>query len=164
MANNPEPITHKDKSWNFLATIFFVLCLIGLGFYLRSQEIKLQDASLLDLFIMSLATYRLTRILVFDKIFKLFRDFIRSRSGWKVFYVIKEIITCPWCAGVWVAMTIVILYYFVPFGKLFIYILAISGVASFFVILVNNIGLSTEEKQQRVKEIKADSDYTKADA
>ena len=143
MANNPEPITHKDKSWNFLATIFFVLCLIGLGFYLRSQEIKLQDASLLDLFIMSLATYRLTRILVFDKIFKLFRDFIRSRSGWKVFYVIKEIITCPWCAGVWVAMTIVILYYFVPFGKLFIYILAISGVASFFVILVNNIGLST---------------------
>jgi len=164
MANNPEVPTHKDKSWNFLATIFFVICLVALGFYLHYKEIKLQDATVLELFIMSLATYRLTRILVFDKIFKLFRDFIRSRSGWKVFYVIREIITCPWCAGVWVAMTIVIFYYFIPFGKLFIYILAISGVASFFVVLVNNIGLSTEEKQQRVKEIKADSDYTKADS
>ena len=163
MATNSESQTKKDKSWNFLATVFFVLCLIALGYFMHREGIKLQDASLLDLFIMSLATYRLTRILVFDKIFKLFRDFIRSRSGWKVFYVIREIITCPWCAGVWVALTIVILYYFVPFGKLFIYILAISGIASFFVIVVNNIGLSTEERQHRVKEIKAESDYTKVD-
>ena len=163
MAINADPPSQKDTSWNFLATIFFIICLVALGYYLHNEGIKLQDTSILELFVMSLATYRLTRILVFDKIFKLFRDFIRSRSGWKVFYVIREIITCPWCAGVWVALTIVVLYYFVPFGKLFIYILAISGVASFFVILVNNIGLSTEEKQQRVKEIKAESDYTKVE-
>jgi hypothetical protein len=163
MAINSAPPTKKDKSWNFLATLFFILCLIALGYFMRRQGIALQDISLLELFIMSLAAYRLTRILVFDKIFKLFRDFIRSRSGWKVFYVIREIITCPWCAGVWVALAILVLYYFVPFGKLFIYILAISGIASFFVIVVNNIGLSTEERQHRVKQVKAESDYTKVD-
>jgi hypothetical protein len=163
MTMNSAPPTKKDKSWNFLATLFFILCLTALGYFMHRQGIKLQDASVLELLIMSLATYRLTRILVFDKIFKLFRDFIRSRSGWKVFYVIREIITCPWCAGVWVAFVIMVLFYFIPFGKLFIYILAISGVASFFVIVVNNIGLLTEERQHKVKQIKAESDYTKVD-
>jgi hypothetical protein len=76
-------------------------------------------------------------------------------------YVIKEIITCPWCAGVWVALIIVAIFFLVPFGELFIILLSISGIASFIVILVNYVGLSTEEKQFDMKEKTKDSDYTK---
>jgi hypothetical protein len=111
--------------------------------------------------LMVLASYRLTRILVFDKIFKLFRDFFRAHQRLYIFFVIKEIITCPWCAGVWVALTIVAIYFLVPFGQLFIILMAISGVASFVVIMVNYVGLSTEEKQFDMKEKTKDSDYTK---
>ena len=161
MAKSDNPPTRQEKSWNFLATLFFMAAIILLGYSMEKTGKKIEDVRILDLSMMMLATYRLTRILVFDKIFKLFRDFIRSRSRLYMFHVIREIITCPWCAGVWVGLVIITLFYFVPYGKLFIYLLAISGVASFFVVFINNIGLSTEEKQHRVQQLQKESDYTK---
>lgn len=161
MENSLITPNSQQKSWNFWATMFFVGCLVGLGFSLKHKGITMEDFNMGNMTLMTLATYRLTRILVFDKIFKLFRDFFRSRQRLYVFYVVKEIITCPWCAGIWVALAIVTFYFLVPFGDLFIIILAISGVASFIVVLVNFLGLSTEEKQHNMKEKGKDSDYTK---
>jgi hypothetical protein len=134
---------------------------VGLGFGLNNMGITREDFRLGDIALMAIATYRLTRILVFDKIFKLFRDFLKSREKLHVFYVIREIITCPWCAGVWVALIVVAIYFMVPFGDIFIILLTISGIASFLVVSINYIGLSTEEKQHKVKDLKDDSDYTK---
>jgi hypothetical protein len=161
MAKQVKKPTQQEKFWNFLATLFFIAMVILVGFLMDKNGKKIDDIKLIDLTMMALATYRLTRILVFDKIFKLFRDFIRSRSRLYLFFVIREIITCPWCAGVWVALVIVVLFFFVPYGKLFIYLMAISGVASFFVVFINNIGLSTEERQHRVQQLQKESDYTK---
>ena len=163
MANRSASHTSQEKSWNFFATIFFIVCIVAVGYFMDRKGFDIEDVSILNLCIWAIATYRLTRILVFDKIFKFFRDFIRSRSRLYLFFVIREIITCPWCAGVWVAMVIVVLHYFVPYGRLFIYLLAISGVASFFVVFVNNIGLSTEERQHRVAQLHRPSDYTKVE-
>jgi fatty acid desaturase len=151
----------QQRSWNFVATASYAIFVVILGIVLKEKGIRIEDISLWDVMLLSLATYRLTRILVFDKIFKFFRDFIKSRSRLYAFHVIKEIITCPWCAGVWVALVAVILYYLVPFGNIFIYLMVISGIASFLVITLNYIGLSTEEKQHIVRELKEDSDYTK---
>jgi hypothetical protein len=161
MAKSLQKPSEQQKSWNFLATVFYVFCLVALGYGLKQFGITREDFQLGDIALMSIATYRLTRILVFDKIFKLFRDFLKSREKLYVFYVIREIITCPWCAGVWVALIITALYFMVPFGDIFIILLTISGIASFLVVSVNFIGLSTEEKQQKVKELRDDSDYSK---
>ena len=161
MANSLHDPNEQQKSWNFLATVFYVVCLAGLGYGLKSVGISKEDFSVGDIALMAIATYRLTRILVFDKIFKLFRDFLKSREKLHVFYVIREIITCPWCAGVWVALIVTALFYMVPFGDIFIILLTISGIASFLVVSINFIGLSTEEKQHKVKELRDDSDYTK---
>ncbi len=161
MEKTPNLPNQQQKSWNFWATFFFVVCLVGLGFALEYKGISMQDFTVGNITLMILATYRLTRILVFDKIFKLFRDFFRSRQRLYVFYVVKEIITCPWCAGIWVALIIITLYFLIPFGDLFIVLLSISGIASFIVVLVNFLGLSTEEKQYNMKEKTEDSDYTK---
>jgi hypothetical protein len=161
MANSSYNPSEQQKSWNFLATLFYILCLVALGFGLKSIGVTKEDFDIGDIVLMSIATYRLTRILVFDKIFKLFRDFLKSRDNLHVFYVIREIITCPWCAGVWVALIVAALYFMVPFGDIFIILLTISGIASFLVVSVNFLGLSTEEKQHKVKELRDDSDYTK---
>jgi len=161
MTKTPENQNEQGKTWNFWAAMFFLVCMIGLGFVFKCKGITTEDFTLGNMTLMILATYRLTRILVFDKIFKLFRDFFRARQRLYLFFVIKEIITCPWCAGVWVALSIIAFYFLVPFGQLFIILLAISGVASFIVILVNYVGLSTEEKQFDMKEKTKDSDYTK---
>ena len=161
MVKISNPPTYQEKLWNFLASIFFVVCIIILGYFLEKEHINIEDIKLLDLFLIMVSTYRLTRIMVFDKIFKIFRDFIKSRSRLYLFNVLREIITCPWCAGVWAALMIVAMYYFMPYGILVIYLLAISGVASFFVVFVNNIGLSTEKRQHKVAELQRSSDYTK---
>jgi hypothetical protein len=161
MTLKTEPQNNQQKSSNFLATIFFLICVVGLGYGLKYRGITTDNFNAGNISLMVLATYRLTRIFVFDKIFKLFRDFFRAHQRLYVFYVIKEIITCPWCAGVWVALITVAIWFLVPFGQLFIILLSISGVASFVVILVNYVGLSTEEKQFDMKEKTKDSDYTK---
>jgi hypothetical protein len=160
MAKLSHKPNHRQKSWNFLATLFYIACFIALGYALKKSGIGPDDIKFRDMALMTLATYRLTRLLVFDAIFKLFRDFVKSRANYLVFYVIREIITCPWCAGVWAAIIIIAIYYFVPFGQILIILFAISGVASFIVILVNCFGLTTEEKQHRVKELKEESDYS----
>ena len=156
-----DNLSGRHKFWNFLATIIYIILFILTGYIFKRKEINIEEIRLWEMFLLALATYRLTRILVFDKIFKFFRDFIRSKSKLYLFYVVREIITCPWCAGVWTAMLIVVVYFLVPYGKLLIYLLAISGVASFFVIFVNYFGLSTEEKQHKVRELREDSDYSK---
>jgi hypothetical protein len=161
MAKSSHNPNEQQKSWNFLATLFYIVCLTALGFGLKYFGVTKEDFHLGDIALMAIATYRLTRILVFDKIFKLFRDFLKSKEKLYVFYVIREIITCPWCAGVWVALIVAALYFMVPFGDIFIILLTISGVASFLVVSINYIGLSTEEKQHKVKELREDSDYSK---
>lgn len=161
MATKSNDYNPQQKSSNFLATLFFLGLVAGLGLALDARGVTLEDFSLGTMALMMLATYRLTRILVFDKIFKLFRDFFRTHQKLYLMYVIKEIITCPWCAGVWVALAVVAFWFLVPFGQLLVIILAISGVASFIVILVNYYGLQTEEKQYSLREKSRDSDYTK---
>jgi hypothetical protein len=161
MDTNPDPQKIQQKSSNFLATLFFLACVAGLGFLFKKSGIATEDFTLGNITLMVFATYRMTRILVFDKIFKLFRDFFRIHQRMYVFFVIKEIITCPWCAGVWVALVVVAIYFLVPFGQILTIILAISGLGSFVVILVNYVGLQTEEKQFDMREKTKDSDYTK---
>ena len=99
MASIPHTPNRRQKSWNFLATLFYIISVIALGYALKVNEISVNDIRFRDLALITLATYRLTRLLVFDAIFKLFRDLIKARASYLVFYVIREIITCPWCAG-----------------------------------------------------------------
>jgi len=160
MSHSEEPDS-QQKFWNFMATIFYMLLLVLLGLGLKYKGIDIKQVRIWEFFVIATASYRLTRIFVFDKIFKFFRDFIRSRSKLYVFYVLKEILSCPWCAGVWMALVNVSIYFLVPFGNLFVYLLAIAGIASFLVLLVNYLGLSVEEKQHTVKGLKEESDYTK---
>jgi len=163
MSESEKP-TGQQKFWNFMATIIYVVLIVLLGYALKQKDVKIEQIRIWEVFLLALASYRLTRILVFDKIFKFFRDFFRSKSQLQVFYVVKEILGCPWCAGVWVALFNVAIYFLVPYGNLFIYLLAIAGIASFFVIFVNYFGLSVEEKQHAVKSLKEESDYTKPGA
>jgi len=159
--SNSENLTNQQKFWNFMATVFYILLIVLLGYGLKRKGINIEQIRIWEVFLLALASYRLTRILVFDKIFKFFRDFFRSKSKVYVFSVVKEILGCPWCAGIWVALLNVAIYFLVPYGKIFIYLLAIAGIASFFVIFVNYFGLQVEEKQHVVKNLKEESDYTK---
>lgn len=143
-------ITTAEKIWNFLSSVIFVLLLVVIGFLLERKGIALEDIGVLKLVILMIATFRLTRIIVYDRVFKVFRDFIKSFEGSGIGDSMKAIITCPFCAGVWVALFVVTCYFLIPYGDFFVYIMAISGVGTYIQLTINYIGLAADEKQMDV--------------
>jgi hypothetical protein len=74
-------ISKTEKIWNVVSMLVFVLLLIVLGILLKAEGTEITDIRLLDLLLICIATYRMTRLLVYDRIFKLVRDIIRSFEG-----------------------------------------------------------------------------------
>lgn len=90
----------------------------------------------IELVVLALATYRLTRLIYKDDI----ADPIRLRIEGEQFNsdhpkraAVAEwlhlLITCPYCVGVWAAGVLILLLA-VPFVNFFVYLLAVAGAAS----------------------------------
>jgi hypothetical protein len=138
----------KQNLWNFSSIFIYFGFIILVGYIMKLHGLNIREIATRDLIILMLASYRLTRIVVFEKIFKFGRDFIRTHNRLYFFSTIQFIVTCPWCAGVWMVLIMIIFFFLVPFGDLLAYALAIAGVASFFVQTANLMGLHIEHKQE----------------
>ncbi len=137
----------RQNACNFISLFFYFSLLAFVGYLLHLRGFNIRDVSIKELIIITLASYRLTRIMVFEKIFKFFRDFVKSRPDYYVFNTIKFIITCPWCMGVWATLLAVVFFFLIPFGDLLVYILAMAGVASIIVTVSNLMVLKNKEMQ-----------------
>ncbi len=100
-----------------------------------------------QLVILILASFRLTRLIVFDEITAFLRAPFFSVSyettpsgqvirnidihgkGWR--YAAGLLLSCHWCVGVWSSIFLVSLYLLVPASLPFHLILAVAGAASF---------------------------------
>ena len=138
----------KNQVWNFWSAFFFFGMIVLVGYLLEKKGVDIEDITLKEAIIIILASYRMTRILVFEKIFKYLRDILKKREDLYVLGTISSIITCPWCAGVWVTLTIIVFYYLVPYGVLLAYVLALAGLASIVILYSNMIHMRTERKQR----------------
>lgn len=105
------------------------------------------NMTFLEVFLLGFATFRLTRLLVFDKITAFIRNpFIREieemdENGEKVVYLVPrdgvikrffgELLSCYWCTGVWSSVCLYGLYVLWPTVAVpLIIILAVSGIAA----------------------------------
>ncbi len=129
-----------------------------MGFLLEKKGVDIRDITLKEAIVVILASYRMTRILVFEKIFKYFRDVLKRRESLYVIGTLSSIITCPWCAGVWVTLTIIVFYFLIPYGVLLVYVLALAGIASIVILYSNMIHMRTERKQ-RIHQREKHSDF-----
>ncbi len=150
-----------ERIWNIVSMFVYVLLLIVLGTLLKDRGISMNDISIFELLLICIATYRMTRLMVYDRIFKLFRDISRSIENSGFGASIKTILTCPWCAGVWISLFNVGIFFLVPFGELFIYVMAIAGLATLFQLSVNILGMTAEEKQIDLKKKREKSGFKK---
>jgi hypothetical protein len=109
----------------------------------------------LNLVILSLASFRLTRLIVFDKITEFIREpffdemeevneegekelyYIPKKEGVKKFF--GELLSCYWCTGIWTTTGLVLLSYFIPYFQIVIMILAIAGLAAILETIVQQI-------------------------
>lgn len=137
----------RQNAFNFLSLFIYFPLLILTGYLIDKKGIHIKDLNIKELIVITLASYRLTRMVVFEKIFRFFRNFVKSNQHLYVMNTIRFILTCPWCSGVWVTLVIVVFYFLIPYGIYFVYILAVAGVASFIVLAANLTGLKIEERQ-----------------
>ena len=138
----------KHQAWNFWSVFVFLCAIAIVGFFLDKKGIDIRDLSLKEAVLVILASYRMTRILVFEKIFKYLRDVLNRRKGLYVVGTLSSIITCPWCMGVWVTLFIIVFYFLVPYGALLVYVLALAGLASLVILFSNLMHMWTEGKQR----------------
>lgn len=138
----------KHQAWNFWSVFVFISAVVLVGYLLREKGVDIEKMTLKQAVVIILASYRMTRILVFEKIFKYFRDVLKKREHLYVIGTIHSMITCPWCAGVWVTLIIITLYFLVPYGVLLVYVLALAGLASMVILVSNLLHMYTERRQR----------------
>lgn len=138
----------KHQAWNFWSAFFFFGMVLLVGYLLEQQGVDIRELTFKEAVVIILASYRMTRILVFEKIFKYLRDALKKREDLYLIGTLSSIITCPWCAGVWVTLTIIVFYFLVPYGVVLVYVLALAGVASMVILLSNLLHMFTERKQR----------------
>lgn len=144
-----------EKFWNFIYSVSFIVVIVLISVFSNSIHFLIDDLKLFDFVVISLAAYRLTRLLVYDKVLNFLRDFIiKSESEAGFVKSTKYFLTCPWCAGIWMTLLVVVLYLYCPAGRLFAYILAISGVASFIHIVISLLGWLSEERKINLKKLR----------
>jgi len=114
------------------------------------------EITLLNIALLALASFRLTRLLVFDKITEFIREpffdefeeeneegvlevyYLPKKSGVKKF--MGDLLSCYWCTGIWVSAFIVVAYYISPdYSTPIILILAVAGSASILEALVQSL-------------------------
>lgn len=138
----------KHQAWNFWSAFVFFGAILLVGHFLKREGIDIRDLSMKEAVLVILASYRMTRILVFEKILKHFRDALKKRENLYVIGTIHSMVTCPWCAGVWVTLIIIVFYYLVPYGALLVYVLALAGLASMMILVSNLLHMYTERRQR----------------
>jgi len=121
----------KEKYlWHFLtSTLYIFLLLLSILFFYIKGKIP-TEISVFDFLILGLATFRLTYLFVNDAVMDFLRDYFgKFERG--VGKSISELITCPWCVGIWIALLVGFLYFLSPLAWFFFFILALAGLGTF---------------------------------
>ncbi len=114
------------------------------------------EISWLEFVILSLASFRLTRLIVFDKITEFLRaPFFEEEievgpdGEEEIYYVPKkglitnflgELLSCYWCTGIWVTLILCLFYLMWPvLATPFILVLAVAGCAALIEVMVQRL-------------------------
>lgn len=142
-------------------SVFFLL-LVVMGAIILETEARLDWMGLgvFDYTIMLLASWRLTRLFVYDNITRFIReqflDVVKVGRGYKLETpkagprrLLAELFQCPWCTSVWTSAFVVFVYMLTPYAVFPLVLLGLSAVASFLQISTNLIGHNAERTKQQ---------------
>ena len=149
------------NAWNVFFSFLFAFCLFASLILVAAKFNGFpRYVPLLDIALMMLAVQRLTRLLVYDKIMRWFRDlFVYKRelisedgSRWTELipygrglrHTIYDLLQCPWCIGVWASLLVVFSYFMFPWAWYVIFMLAVASAGSLLQVLANGVGWRAE--------------------
>lgn len=120
------------------------------------EKVNRMKFSFMEFFLLALASFRLTRLFVYDKITEFIRSpffdeveeknengqveiyFVPKKRGIRRF--LGELLSCYWCTGVWSSLFLLIIYFQIPkIAHFIIIILAIAGLAAIIETVVQKL-------------------------
>jgi len=143
--------------WNFVFSVFFLLLVVMGAIILETESrIPFADLELVDYVLITLASWRLTRLFIYDLITKMIREqFMNVKKVGRGYQLekpktgprrtIADLLGCPWCFGVWATATITFFYLITPYAVFPVVVLALSAVASLLQIFSNLVGHKAEQ-------------------
>lgn len=161
---------NDQNFWNIIYSLFFILVATAMIWSLQKVHGALPTSiSLFDLSIIALATMRLTRLFVYDKIARFLRDMFYHREEvyteegvtyyrktertYGPFRTAYELLICPWCFSMWAGVFVTYAYFLnKDIFWLPIFMLAVSGVATGVQLLLNMVGWIAENKKLEANE------------
>jgi len=149
--------------WNVVFIIFFAGLVFMASVILDGEAYKSYETLMLtDYVLITLASFRLVRMVVYDKIFPFFREQFYDAEEYKGKVVLTkpltgprrtlaDLLSCPWCFGVWASAMVTFLYLLTPYVFFPILFLALSAVATFLQLIANLIGWKAEQAKLDVE-------------
>lgn len=147
--------------WNFVFSLFF-LAMVVMGMIILDTEAhrSLVDLETIDFILITLATWRLIRLFVYDAFTKWLReqfyDAKRVKGGYELTKptygprrTLADLFSCPWCLGVWIAATVTFFYLLTPLAYFPVLFLAIAAVATYLQLLANLTGHTAEHLKHK---------------
>jgi len=138
----------QEKLFNTLSIIIFAALAIGSGYLFEQRGFRLDSIQLWEVALMVLAAFRLTRLVVYDRIFRLPRELVAAFPDSGIMVSIRSLLTCPWCAGVWSALIAFWFQFLIPYTKYLNFLLAMAGVATFLLIVIGRGTTRSEQESQ----------------
>ena len=143
--------------WNFVFGLFFVI-LIAMATIVLETEARMsyKELTITDFTLITLATWRLVRLLSYDGVTKWFREqfydvkkvgkgFILEKPKYGPRRTMADFLGCPSCTSAWLAALVVFCYLLTPYAYYATIFLSISAVASFLQMTSNLITAQTEK-------------------
>lgn len=155
---------YEDQNrWNFFFSLFFILVLALSVWGVEAIRGSFPHTlPALDALLMALASMRITRLVVYDKITRFFREWFvdcrvikRGKEEWVELTPVArgmratmhDLLTCPWCIGMWSALIVSFCYFAFPWAWYVILFLAIAGAGSLFQLFANWLGWAAENRK-----------------
>lgn len=137
--------------WNTVLSLFFAILVLAGSLWLLSYDLVYYELPFLDVLLMALAVFRLTRLFTYDLITQFIRDWFVGAKRDSLSHTLGALLGCPWCTGLWFGFVVVFFYFATPLAWPIILILAVAALGSFFQVLSNWVGWSAEAKKKSVQ-------------
>jgi hypothetical protein len=147
--------------WSFVFSVFFLI-LVVMGAIILETEARLDWVNLttFDYAVMLLASWRLTRLFVYDSITRFLReqfmDVVKSGRGYKLQTpkngprrLLADLFACPWCMSIWTSTMVVFIYMLTAYAVFPFVLLGMSAVVSFLQIGTNLVGHQAERAKNQ---------------
>lgn len=143
--------------WSLVFSGFFIILIVMAAIILETESrIPLSELELVDYVLITLASWRLTRLFLCDAITKFFREQFwdvkkvgksnqleKPKTGPR--RMIADLLDCTWCFGLWATATVTFFYLLSAYMVFPVILLALSAVASWLHIFTNLVGHKAEQ-------------------